>query len=260
MKRRMFFNYLKDTFLSLRLYTAILIVIAAIWVEFSNHSFTDVKGIIGICMAWFSKMVMYTPPAFAFIVTSCDDSTNQYLRPIVIRSGVRKYTITKFAAGFISALIVVFAGVMLASYLLTFKIPLLDPDNPAPGYPFDYFITIGHPWITSLIEAFIFAVYGAMYACFGLAVSAALPNKFVAMAVPPTLCFIFDEISWAFDVPWWINIQRLSDSSIIFEGEGTVNMLMTFGWKVFFALALTAVAYAVYEFLIFKRVKCEINN
>lgn len=209
----------------------------------------------------FTTKVTYIAACLPFILSVCDDCTNQYIRAIVVRSGVRKYSSSKFCAGVISAFAALFLGMFSFAVISSFKTLLYDPRiEIQSSYAFGFFDTIGLYWIPVIFACIIFAAYGAMYACFGMLIAAAVPNKFAAAITPILLAFFVDEMCWYFAIPQGLNFTELATGTILFNGESLAGAALNFIYPIFVTLVIEFGVYIIFDKLIELRVNCEINN
>lgn len=259
MKRHIFRAYMKEIFITPGLYAGIAIVAAIVifvcTVETRGGFLTtQISLFLGLSAM---KTVALLPACLPIISGFCDDCKHQYLRLIVSRSGVRKFTIAKFTAGFISAFLVLAGGITLAMLILSFKFPLSDA--PIPGniyYGYYEFLPMGMPAMIVITLGGIYATYGAFYASVGLLTAAYMPNKFLVFATPFAVGFAFEELSYGFQLPAFISFYNLDVGVKIFEEASlTFNIVYT----VAVALVFTVLLYFVFHKIVEKRVRCEID-
>lgn len=261
MRRRMFFLYIKEIFTSYRIYVSILLV--GILFVISRECEFQASSLINMSYGNFiigsMRSVAYVAAVFPFIVTFCDDMADQYIRPVVMRSGVKSYTGPKFAAGFFSAFLTLFLGFLLAAFVVSFKRPLSDPYNPEVYILYGCFVESGHPLLTLLARTFQYAVGGAIYACFGFIVSAVLMNKFITMAVPFAISNIMDIVG--------ANIGNIFTSTFavgpskwVKESECPGNTLENFLYAMFVMAVLSIGIYLVFDILTEKRINGSFNG
>lgn len=260
MGKHLFSAYIKETFTSIRLYAGAVIVSLIVFFVFYGEyfeGFADLNNATGLFLTIsFMRIIAYTPACLPIIAGFCDDCKHQYIRSIVARSGVKRYTAAKFASGFISAFLVVFLGMMIAMSILSINHPVAGINAGGELAPYSQFELMGVPALTFIVRDFIFALYGAMYASAGFVIASLIPNKFLTFAVPPVLCFICEETGYALNLPPYINLYNLDVAITIFRDRG---WLFNFLYTVFFALVIAFALYIIFDKLVEKRVRCELN-
>ena len=261
MKKRLFPQYIKEIFSSPKFYISVLIITA---IALLGNATNNQKGSLCEFAAsspgfGFFRIVAYVPACLPFITSFCDDYTNRYVRAVVVRSGVRRYSLSKFAAAFLSAFISLFLGFALVLFILSFKLPLFDVFNNQSFIVYGYFISHGMPVVYILIKVFIYSLWGATYAVMGLVVSAVIPNKFLTFATPYAACSILDEIGYGLRLPHYLNTLHLGVGERVFGGSVTVPdglgmTLLNFGYTVLFAAVLCLLLYLAFDILVERRV------
>lgn len=199
---------------------------------FINKRFLIALVLAGACFAWgFRDMGTIFPPegnnafdvwmflhyrshyqwlapiaaALPFVDSLLIDRGQGFLRYVLVRARYRHYLAAKVLANALAGAVAV-AGPLLLAYLIA---NLVYPRVlPIPSVFFDIWGNeLGQPrgilaglymqqpdlYILALIG--LAACFGAIYASFGLAVSALLPNRYVALASPFLLYMVADFVS-----------------------------------------------------------------
>lgn len=255
-------SYFKEMFLTPGLYISILLVVV---LTLFSCKYEGHGGTVNDCIALFvsgnfTKTVACIPAALPVIVTFCDDCKHQYLRPIVTRCGVKKYTRAKFLASCVSSYLVLAIGIIIAMLILSIYTPITcDPTFSEFGYgPYAAFETMGLPALTFITRACIFSAYAAVYTLVGLVVAALIPNKFLVFAVPFASSFLFQEMSFPLYgvIPDCFNIASLQLGIEIFEGKG---MLFNAVYSILIPVIIASALYLLFNYLVEKRVRCELD-
>lgn len=181
----------------------------------------------------------------------CNDWCCQYIRPVVVRSGVKRYAFAKVLTCFLSSLLVILAGMILFFFVMGFYLPAAHP-NPInePVPPYGVFLEGTAPVLYLACICSLFALSAALWTVIGLAVSARLPNKFVAVCTPLIAGYLLTELTLLLPPP--LNLFFLSRGRNILHQGAAVSYLYTAG--VFLALIAAA------GFLFYWTVKRRVQN
>ena len=217
-------------FLSVFLVTALCVLCS--WKDLSLAFFrnnrTDVTYIFSMMMALgaFKNMILLAA-AFPGAGSFCSDWNHQFIRPVCIRCGVRKYSHSKvvFCAG--SVFLTVFLGMLLYVFLLVaFRIPLLGENGKGVVDPlYGPLLTGDFPLLYFLVKIFLLSVASAFWGIVGLLISSWIPNYFVAVSAPFISYYLLGEFGEY--LPDFMNFRMLAYGyDVVSQGIG-VTMLYT---------------------------------
>ena len=115
----------------------------------------------------------------------CNDWCCQFIRPVVVRSGVKRYALSKLLVCALSSFLIVMIGMALFFAFMGFILPAAHPDPlNAPVPPYGSLLEGPAPVLYLLCVGSLFALSASLWTVVGLAVSTRLPNKFVAICTP----------------------------------------------------------------------------
>ena len=118
--------------------------------------------------------------AIPMATSFCDDISNNYFNPYVLRCGKKNYIISKLTTCFFSSFIVSFTGLSVYS-IISGAINGLGI-RQIHEYRVFHDIAYGkYPIAAVIIFIFLFSMVSGVYAVMGMALSAAVPNRFVAV-------------------------------------------------------------------------------
>lgn len=191
--------------------------------------------------------------ALPFAAGFCNDWCCQYIRPVVVRSGVKKYALSKVLVCALSAFLVILIGMSLFFVIVGFLLPVAHP-NPInePVPPYGVFLEGPAPFLYLLCVCSLFALSASLWAVIGLAVSARLPNKFVAICTPLIASYVLPELTLYLPSP--CNLYFLARGRNILHQGAVVSFLYCAG--VF--LALIAVAGYLFYWTVKRRMRNEL--
>lgn len=262
-KRRVFFMGFMQIFQSPLFYLAIIglcgMCFISVWQYLTgmdgNFKGTNVLYFfeIFIDLTMFKKLVVIFA-AIPFAASFCSDWNCQYIKPVVIRSGVRKYTWSKVTICFISAFLTVFVGLIIFILLLSLKMPILPVENIQDSVvaPFAPLATGPLPILYILARVFVFSLAAALWSVVGLAISAYIPNRFVAIASPVIASYLLEELTSY--LPGWLNIYYLERSrNVIKEGPA-----VSFIYFCFIFILLAIISGLIFSRQVRRRVQNEV--
>lgn len=188
----------------------------------SAYHFFDL--LIGFTM--YKKLIVLIA-AIPFTASFCSDWNCQYIKPIVIRSGIFQYSFAKVFTCFLSSFLVVFIGLSLFIMLLVTQIPLYpNSAEPFATPPFAELAQGSFPILYIAAEGFVFSLAASFWSVVGLAVSAYIPNRFVAISTPLIASYILEELTSFF--PDWLNLYYLTRSSDVLHQGAVVSFCYFF--------------------------------
>ena len=110
----------------------------------------------------------------------CDDISNNYFNSCIIRCGGRNYIISKFTTSYIISFLISFIGLSIYSVICGVKNGL--GVHQVHEYRVFHDIAYGnYPVLAAISFIFLFSMVSAIYAVMGMALSSAVPNRFVAV-------------------------------------------------------------------------------
>ena len=151
--------------------------------------------------------------SFPFACSFCDDWLGCYYRPAVARGGSTNYILAKIIMCVFVSFLVSFAG------MFTFVCIRIITQ----GYNFQNYYHMlyeqlainGHVILYFLLASFIYALVTPIYAIWGMAISALLPNRFVAVMTPLFICICIQSITDK--LPRFLRTHRISSTSNLFD-------------------------------------------
>ncbi|WP_444643187.1 hypothetical protein ACRQU7_01465 [Caproiciproducens sp. R1] len=220
-----------------------------------NHNI-DVTYIFTILMGLgeFKNMILIAA-ALACVGNFCSDWNHQFIRPVVIRCGARKYSHSKIFSCLISTFLTVFIGLLLFVFLLSLRIPLHQEGSFSSSLvlnkPYDYLINGDFPILYFIVKIFILSIACAFWGIVGLCVTSYIPNHFVAVASPFIAYYLLGEFGEY--LPNFMNFRMLAYSYDVL-GQGVV---ITAVYTILFFGVLSALAGRLFTKNVQRRVSSE---
>lgn len=232
------------------------------WIAIAAHLalyFNDVSffvlesegdALMTFAMSRSTGMLTYIAPLFSalpFAAGFCADWNSGFAHPAAMRSGNRRYVLSKIRAcalcgglvpAIATALFIVFLNLRFptdAELMLTF----------ADGDPFCHVLRMGAPigsgfYYIGVVLMQLMA--GACWALTALAFSAFVPNVLLTMCIPLAAYRLALEIYYWFDLPLWLNLPLLQDCMV----EQNYVLTLLAGFAVFGTICLVlAAAFAI---------------
>ena len=183
----------------------------------------------------------------------CNDWCCQFIRPVVTRSGIHRYALSKLLICALTSFLVVMIGMTLFFSVMSLYLPAAH-DNPinAPVPPYGSLLEGPAPFLYILCVASLFALSASLWAVVGLAVSARLPNKFVAVSTPLIASYLVQELTKS--LPPQFNLYYLSRARNIL-GQGAA---VSFLYSAFVFMALIGLAGYFFYVTVQRRVQNEL--
>jgi hypothetical protein len=258
-KRRVFVMGFLQLFSSPWLYVAAAglcgLCFVSIWQYYIEAKETSILYLFELFLglSMFKKLaVLFAAVPFAAVF--CSDWNCQYIKPVVIRSGIKKYAWSRITLCFLSAFITVFIGLILFFILLSLKMPLFlesDMDNLI-SEPFASIAYGVMPVMYILAEAAVFSMAAALWSVVGMTVSAYIPNRFVALASPVIACYLLEELT-AY-LPNFLNIYYLTRSAnVIRQGAA-----LSFSYFCFVFVGLSLLSGLLFSRQVRRRIQNEV--
>lgn len=200
------------------------------------------------------KKLLAVFAAVPFCASFCSDWNCQYIKPVIVRCGLKRYTISKVAACFLSAFATVFLGLCLFILLFLTKQPLY-PDQPASEFalpPFGSLVKSPIPALYILAEVCVLSMACALWAVVGLAISAYIPNRFVAIATPLIASYLLERLTGY--LPYFLDLYKLTNCSDVI-GQGP---LLSFGYFTLVFVGFSCLAGWAFHHQVKRRVRNEV--
>lgn len=185
--------------------------------------------------------LLFLTSPLAYSASFANDWQNSYFRPIIIRSGLKKYAISKCVT------VAVAGGLSTALGALIF-IPFLLIRGA--GQEFHYseggintsafrdILAAGKPLLFFLCYIYIIFLQAMFWASLGLLSSAYYPSKYVSYATPFVLGYVFHQVSTSnIRIPRWLNPVQMATGRM-FDSPALTVLL----WETAFFLILTAIS------------------
>lgn len=155
--------------------------------------------------------------ALPFAANFAEEWLNGVSVSCAARTGIRKYTAANIVFCAISALITVFAGMMIFSGVYSIFVPIYKSDGNPYSYIFGQFLRNGHAEIFLALRILVFSVSCAMWAVIGMFFSALFPNKYAAICAPFVASYVLERITIQF--PDDLNLWYISLSLVYFDND-----------------------------------------
>lgn len=256
MKRMGFMQILKSP----AIYLSVLGVAIICFISVQPYMDQKVEGggvayyfdlLLGLSM---SKKLITLCSALPGVALFCGDWSCQYIRPVVIRSGVKAYIRSRCLTCFLSAFATSFLGMTLFIACLSTKMSVFNLQNMEDQVspPFAVLAYSPLPVLYIFAHIFVFSLAMALWAMVGLALSAYVPNRFVAVATPVVASYLVEELTGL--LPRFLNIYSLTRSGDVI-GQGAA---VSFLYFVFFFVSLSTVFGVIFYFRVRGRIRNEI--
>lgn len=247
--------YFRRVFSSPLIYFCILAVTAVFLIRFLyNNDGSDVVNMIDITLDLDGmRKVILIFAAVPFNANFCIEYNSRVTNMCVLRSNIKKYVNSNLIMMIVSSFAVTFIGLWLATAILSLNKPfyIVCSDQTEP-MPYGVFLKNGLPIVYSLIRIFIYSVSNSMWAVSGAAVSAIIPNSFVAICTPYIFSYIIEKITMT--LPDYLNLYYLTLSRDIL-GTGVV---ITFIYTIFIFILLSAAFSYIFKEFVIRRITNEI--
>lgn len=201
-----------------------------------------------------TKKLIVLCSAFSYVTSFCNDWSCQFTKPVIIRSGINKYTLSKLITCFTTTFLVSFMGMTLFIVSLSLWYPLFPAGDLAASVfpPFDSLAYSVFPAFYLLIQIAVFSMASATWSTVGLAVSAYIPNGFVAITVPVVASYILEEFTSIF--PPFLDLYFITRSSPVLNQGAFVSFL----YFTFIFLIISAFAGYIFHNQVRRRIRNEV--
>ncbi|WP_043934332.1 hypothetical protein [Bacillus sp. EB01] len=207
---------------------------------------------IGLTML---KKLVVLFAALPYVSSFCTDWKFQYIKPVVIRTGINRYIWSKVVTCFVSGFLTVFIGLITFISLLSFKLPLFPTEYLNQEFNNQTFgsLALGdYPLLFLLAKSLVFSLAAALWSVVGLAVSAFIPIPFVAIATPVIASYILEELTMS--LPSWLNLYLLTRSgNVIQEGP-----LVSLAFFIFIFIFYSVLAGFLFNYQVKRRMRNEV--
>ncbi len=190
--------------------------------------------------------------ALPFAANFAEEWENGVMLQIVSRKGVFSYAAANVIFCAVTAMVTVFAGMMIFSGIYSLFVPFYRQNENPYGLIFGQFLKNGHGEIFLTLKILIFSVSCAMWSVMGMLLSAIFPNKFVAICAPFVASYMIERLTIQF--PDYLNLWYISLSCLEFESD-----LVGFIYCVGIFAAISAACGIAFVHLVRKRVQNEIS-
>ncbi len=243
-------------------YLSILLVVALCclcsWEDLqqvlSHRDSSDVTYIFSIMLGLgaFKNMILLAA-ALPGVGNFCSDWNHQFIRPVCVRCGVRKYSGSKIVSCAVSTFLTVFLGMLLfVLLLLALGLPLLGRSGQGVATMYGSLLSGGYPMLYFIDHSVLLSAAAVFWGTVGLYVSSWIPNHFVAIASPFISYYLLGEFGEY--LPSFMNFRMLAYGyNVIGQGIG-ITMLYT----VCFFGVLTFVAGKLFQKNVQRRVANEL--
>lgn len=178
--------------------------------------------------------------AIPFAANFANEWRSNTTNSCVLRSSCNRYIAANVVCCFIISFITVFVGMMLFTFVYTFKLPfhVYDPTPYAP--PFGM-LRNSFPFLYTIIQITIFSVSCAMWSITGIALAAIFPDPFVATCTPFVSSYLVERVSMQLPPElnlWYLSLSRvpiLNSPVISFFYAVLVFVLLSAGFGLIFA-------------------------
>lgn len=167
-------------------------------------------------------MLTYVAPLFSalpFATGFCADWNSGFAGAAAMRSGNRRYVLSKTLACALSGGLVPAIATLIFALLLNLRFPT-DPELMASfayGDPFNLVLNMGAP-IGILFYyggiALMQFMAGALWAMTALTFSAFVPNVLLTLCVPLAAYRLALEVYYWFELPYWLNLPLLQECMV----------------------------------------------
>lgn len=182
--------------------------------------------------------LLFLTPPLAYSASFADDWQNGYFRPIIIRSGLKKYAISKCVTVSIAGGLSVAIGALIFISFLLIRGAGQEFHYSEGGINTSAFrdiLAAGKPLLFFLCYIYITFLQAMFWASLGLLSSAYYPSKYVAYATPFVLGYVFHQVATSnIGIPNWLNPVTMATGRMFHISAWKVLM-----WETAFFLMLT---------------------
>lgn len=227
-----------------------------ITVQSEINSYSSLLYLLDLFIGLFMpKKLVVLLAAIPYAASFCSDWNHEYLKFIIVRSGVRKYTTSKVLVGFLSAFLTSFLGIVIALFCLSFFYPIFSPIESVKDVVAAPFASLAYspvPFTYLLAEAAVFSMAAATWATVGMAFSAYIPNYFATLTSALVFSYVLETFTTT--MPAFLNLNAVTKSyDILHQGA-----LISFLYFAFVFFLYSGVAGFLFHYRVRGRVRNEV--
>lgn len=178
-----------------------------------------------------SKLLILSA-TFPYAACFCIDWQTRFAFPLIIRSRIIAYTLSKcIATAVAGGMAVAIGSAIFIGYLCVTQPNLLPEainiEMEFSNQAFGDLLTKGEPALFFLSYLYIIFLQAFFFSSLGLMISAYMPNKYVAYISPFALSFVLNQIANVFQLPIWLDPVKLATARILGVKATTILWMAT---------------------------------
>lgn len=191
--------------------------------------------------------------AFPFTAQFVREWKGKIFGYIISRSGVNRYIHTQICICSTVSFLVCFIGMLLFIGITSVMKPLYAGFYyPVP--PYGFFLSDGYSFLYLIIIISIFSMSCSVWSMFGLLLSAAFPNQYVALSAPFICSYLVEYMTFNFDPMF--NYTKIPLGVQILKSPSAA---LNYAYTVLINLAIIMILGIGYAYFIRKRVRNELH-
>lgn len=199
-----------------------------------------------------TAILVYAFCAVAFSGCFIEDGEHQSWLLMIQRKGLKRYVRSKVLVCFLSGIITMIVGVLLFALIMHTQRPLLEEtealEDLSRSDTFGVLIRQRTIWLYFICSASVTGMLGGIFSLLSAYLSLYEPHRLFAVSAPVVgFYFIVNFLTGNLGLPVYFNIWIIYGVGYSMFGNGL--------WNLLYALAVTAVAVAVLERLIFRKLR-----
>ncbi len=171
---------------------------------------SDVLYLLGLALTGSGSplFILCIAPLLPYGMSFASDVEDKALPFWVIRTGTKKYAISKFISSVIAGFLTVATGMVVFTLIISIFFPLF---GGTVGNASSYAVLLenNQPLIYILIMTVHYSLSGALFAGAAIAISSFIPNKFSIMTAPIVLYFVLMRITTNAPIPNFLKADFL---------------------------------------------------
>lgn len=205
-----------------------VVMIFGIWGLIEDQSYMSVTYLYGMAMGGGSLFLMTgILPLFAYATTFASEWEQRATSFWLVRTGVRRYAISKVLVSALSGFLTTFVGLALFVLIIRIKLPL-SSDASAGGSVYASLVEQGMPIQYFLFHITHFSLTAALFAVIAIWVSTYIPNKFVTIAAPLVIYFVTFRFTTQLPIPEYLKADSIVE--LIYDaGSPSASLLIKLG-------------------------------
>jgi len=144
--------------------------------------------------------ILCIAPILPYAMSFASDLEDKALPFWIIRTGTRKYAISKFSSSVVAGFLSVTSSMVIFSLIMSIFFPLFDGKINS-GSSYATLLEENQPWIYILVLTAHYSLSGALFAGTALTISTFVPNKFSTMASPIVIYFVLMRLTTQASLP-----------------------------------------------------------